>query len=80
MTLNVQKLTWYGEFSSFGVGRLIGSIESTAVLSRVLEDAAERGFQLVYGQCAHSDNVSYQFCLENGGAMSMLDARTQFLW
>jgi hypothetical protein len=31
MTLNVQRLTWDSEFFGFGVGRLIGLIESTAI-------------------------------------------------
>lgn len=67
MTLNVQRLAWDSEFFGFGVGRLIGSIESTVALSRALQDANERGFRLVYGQCEHSDIVSHQWCLEIGG-------------
>ena len=84
MTLSVQKLAWDSEFFGFGVGRLIGSIESTAALSRALEDATERGFRLVYGQCGHSDNVTHQRCLELGGrfvdakrtySLSLVDAQ-----
>ena len=67
MTLHVQSLAWDSEFFGFGVGRLIGSIESTAALSRALQDANEQGFRLVYRQCEHSDIVSHQRCLEIGG-------------
>lgn len=67
MTLNVQRLDWDSEFFGFGVGRLIGSIVSTTALAHALQDAAERGLRLVYGQCGHAEVASHQLCLELGG-------------
>lgn len=67
MKLQVQRLDWDSDFFGFGVGRLTGSIASTAALADALQDSAKQGFQLVYGQCDHADTNSHQRCLEAGG-------------
>ena len=76
MTLKIQRLDWDSEFFGFGVGRLSGSLESAAALSRTLRDATEYGIVLVYGQCAHVDLVSHQLCLESGGRF--VDAKRRY--
>jgi dTDP-4-amino-4,6-dideoxy-D-galactose acyltransferase len=65
--LNVQRLDWDSEFFGFGVGRLVGSFESSSALVAALKEAAERGLRLVYGVCDHKDVASHQIALATGG-------------
>lgn len=65
--LTVQPLDWDSDFFGFGVGRLVGSIESGPVLTQALADAADSNIQLTYGQCRHDDVPLHRLCLAAGG-------------
>ncbi len=65
--LTVQRLDWDSDFFGFGVGRLIGLIESGPALGLALAHAASSNIQLTYGQCNHDDLPLHRLCLATGG-------------
>lgn len=67
MMLTVQRLGWDSDFFGFGVGRLVGSIESGPALANALAHAADRDIQLTYGQCPHDDVQLHRLCIAAGG-------------
>ena len=65
--LTVQRLDWDSDFFGFGVGRLVGSIESAPALVQALAHAAASNIHLTYGQCHHDDGPLHRLCLAAGG-------------
>ena len=65
--MELQRLAWDSDFFGFGVGRLVGSPESTEALEAVLNIAGRSEMRLAYGQCAHGDTSTRLIFLAAGG-------------
>ena len=65
--MSIERLKWDSEFFGFGVGRLVGEIESENALRDALAAGSAQGLTLIYGECAGDDERAHEISLACGG-------------